>query len=202
MRPHGGLSLRGPPQSGLDAVSRSAAWPYVALLGAALIALAPSAVPASTPAVAHDGTVRVDGPYVNTEYGFRFSAPPGFEVRRLAAPAPNHGAAVEIGRARRIEISAAFDAPGYGSTEALLSARLPDGASDRPQRGPARLGGRAAERARYSSGAAAHLVVVRQDPGDEPINYTAELISTRHNMSSDEAVFRRVLASFRFSPRD
>ena len=68
--------------------------------------------------------VRVLGPYINVQYGFRFSAPSGLATYRDAAPAPNHGASVKLGKSRRIEVSAAFDAPEYGSTAALMSARV------------------------------------------------------------------------------
>ena len=171
-------------------------------LAAVIVALAPTVVSARASTPSEEGTVTVPGPYINTQYGFRFSAPPGSQVRRLAAPAPNHGATVDLGRRRCIEVSAAFDAPGYGSTEALLSARLAEAAVRHLKRGPARLGGRPAEQAIFVDGDATHVLIVRQDgPADSAINYTAELTSTGRELRADRARFMHVLASFHFIAR-
>ncbi|WP_174301272.1 hypothetical protein [Caulobacter sp. S45] len=149
------------------------------------------------------GMVRLQGAYANAEYGFRFSTPSGTTVLRARAPAPNHGGLVLLGPGRRIEVSAAFDAPGYGSTAALLAARLPATTATPVRPRPARLGGRAAEAATYRKGAEVHLLVVRHegDP-DTGINYTAELTSTFAAAPTDRAAFARLLATFRFTPRE
>ena len=176
---------------------------YLTRAVAALIVLIGVTIVSADPSTAADAeTVRVRGPYINLQYGFRFSAPPGSQARRLAAPAPNHGATVDLGPGRHIEVSAAFDAPGYGSTGALLSARLAEGAVKHLQRGPARLGGRPAEQAVFAGGDACHVLIVRQEgPADSAINYTAELISNRREIRADRARFAHALASFRFISR-
>lgn len=149
------------------------------------------------------GRVRVQGAYANAEYGFRFTAPAGLTVLRASAPAPNHGALVLLGPGRRIEVSAAFDAPGYGSTAALLAARLPPSTATPVHPRPARLGGRTAEAATYRKGSEVHMLVVRHEGApDTGINYTAELTSTPAAAIADRTAFTRLLASFRFTPRE
>ena len=175
-------------------------WRFAVLLAGALSvgAVAPMARPraiASPP-----GMVRVQGDYRNAEYGFALAAPRGVATFRAAAPAPNHGVLVVLGQTRRIAVSAAFDATDYGSTSALLTGRLPPAGGVR--RGPGALGGRRAERASYTEGATAHMVVARHQGGpDQGVNYTADLTSDAAHLEADAAIFRRVLAGFRFIPR-
>ena len=157
-----------------------------------------SARAAQTPAA----SIRVHGVYTNTQYGFRFEVLPGLAVFRLLAPAPNHGASIELGPARRIEISAAFDAPEFGSTEALLTARLPRSGGGSLHHSAATLGGRAAETSSYKDGNAFHLLVVRHEGGvDDGVNYTAELTTNAASQAQDRAMFDRLLATFRFVAR-
>ncbi len=167
---------------------------------AALSAVVPfTAVAAPAPPA---GLLRVQGPYVNTQYGFRFAAPSGRPIFRAPAPAPNHGALVVLGPVRRIDVSAAFDAPEYGSTAALMSARLPPNGAGSVRRTASTLGGRAAERATYARGSEAHVFVARHEGGiDDGVNYTVELTSTTVSRKSDLATFDRLLATFRFVPR-
>ena len=171
----------------------------LACLSAVTIGLpAISASPA--PAASPPGTVRVHGAYRNAEYGFRFAAPRGLKVFCAQAPAPNHGTVVTLGPERRVEVSAAFDAPEYGSTGALLTARLAQAVG--ATRRPASLGGRPAEEAAYLERGVVHVLVVRHEGGvDDGVNYTAELTSTPTFEPQDRATFRRLLATFRFVPR-
>ena len=148
------------------------------------------------------GVVRVPGPYINVQYGFRFSAPSGLAIYRDAAPAPNHGASVKLGKARRIEVSAAFDAPEYGSTAALMSARISGVCIAKCYRRTTMLGGRAAEESSFVVAKKYHTLIVRHEGQiDDGINYTVELTSTLSFKQRDRARLDQLLSSFQFAPR-
>jgi hypothetical protein len=152
--------------------------------------------------------VRFAGPYRNVNYGYSVVIPKGLYARRMRAPAPQHGFAVDLERAT-MWVDAGYDATFAGSADAAARGLENDLASAAQLRVvktvPTQLAGLEAREVVMKGGngqageAYAHFVVaIRNIPGQVGVTYTIA-VKGDGDVADTERVFSSVLGSFHLS---
>ncbi len=150
--------------------------------------------------------VRFAGGYRNLNYGYSVVIPKGLYARRMRAPAPQHGFAIDLERAT-LWVDAAYDATFAGSADAAAASLENELASTAQLRVvktvPTQLAGLEAREVIMEGGngrageAYAHFVVaIRDIPGQVGVAYTIAVKGVG-DVADTEKIFSSVLKSLR-----
>ena len=141
--------------------------------------------------------------YRNAEYGFAVHLPEQATIEQAAPPAPAHGAVARLPSGAEIRVDGEYDAAFLGSASAAARRIMEDESftSSPPLEtvrtaGPgARCFGRVSEHKVQR-----RCIVYRHRPNASAIIYTLALDGSASSPRNDEAVFNRLIRSFRFEP--
>jgi hypothetical protein len=140
----------------------------------------------------------ITGTYHNPAEGFSVRVPRGFKGIAGDQAGPERGVKILLGEGRRIVVFGEPNSLEWKDTAQAIRSAVEAGGpvTNNVEVTSARLGSLAASRAVLQSGSRALEVVVAFRPGGGPI-YRARLESDRKHFRPDQAVFKKVIRSFR-----
>jgi hypothetical protein len=146
------------------------------------------------PACAVNAAGTPEQQYANSEYGYTVAFPSGLRVLEAAAPAPQHGVAIDLPDGAKIWIDGSYDARFLGSAKAALLQLLEDDGVHATQRVKSKklAGLVAAETSFRQHGKLAVRLVAFRPRGDAvPILYTLALDTDDTDASHATGALRR-----------